>query len=385
MADGTTKGISDVVAGDEVISHLGNICRVNSAFKTKSPFGIYKISARNGADVYTTAEHPFYVANSKTGTSRPSDFFSTNGQFNGSFGWRNAKDISESDKLLAPRVKLRSGKMSRHEARLLGLFAAEGSYQKKYCRRQGVIFTLAYSEKDSLAKDIKILAEMLFDNCSVRIRPLEKRSVCDVTITGQGVADWFHTHVGEYSTGKKLSEDLVYASDETKLAFIGAWLDGDGHRGKDHGNVIGITSSRDMSSQISLMLNSIGVAHSVRQKVDDRPIQINKNYGPYFSDSVIYRIEISNSYAQPLRKYSSNLSWHDKPTRKYKRVMDDYIMHSIKNVSRTDRDEEVYNLEVEGDNSYVANGYAVHNCNGDIFPEEDLLRYISRRRSSYSS
>ena len=77
------------------------------------------------------------------------------------------------------------------QARLLGLFAAEGSFNKKYGRDQGVNFTFSIKEEKTLAFDTKNLLEKSFDKVSVKTYIRPDRGVTTVTATGSGVTDFF--------------------------------------------------------------------------------------------------------------------------------------------------------------------------------------------------
>ena len=52
----------------------------------------------------------------------------------------------------------------------------------------------------------------------------------------------------------------------------------------------------------------------------------------------------------------------------------DYVLCDIADINTIEYSGNVYNIEVEEDNSYVANDIIVHNCNGDIFPEAELIK-----------
>jgi hypothetical protein len=46
----------------------------------------------------------------------------------------------------------------------------------------------------------------------------------------------------------------------------------------------------------------------------------------------------------------------------YQKSIDNYLIGKIRNIEKIEYNDIVYNLEVDDDNSYVANGVIVHNC-----------------------
>jgi len=62
--------------------------------------------------------------------------------------------------------------------------------------------------------------------------------------------------------------------------------------------------------------------------------------------------------------FSSKLFEHSHVTKNQTRIKfsDDYVVSSIQSVEELPYNDLVYNLEVDEDNSYIANGTVVHNC-----------------------
>lgn len=376
MSDGTVKNIEDIDIGDEVITHLGNKKKVLNTFVTQYNGELLKINTRNEAPLLTTPEHPFYRLTVKHPNKSTDTQKHLLRQANTSkeFEFVEAKDLSKYDILSTPVIKCDCpNEITVNQARLLGLFAAEGSFGKKYNRDQSVIFTFSIHEKDTLAKFAANLLCQEFSQSSVNVYTREAQGVSIVTATGKGITDFFRKHVGEYSLYKTLSPQLLYNKNaDIREQFVIGWLEGDGHVAKDYGQIIGITVSKNLASQIRIMLNSTGIHSSLRitERLPDEQIIINKKYGGYNINDV-YRVEIPFTFGEKLIKKSEYLNFTNKPKAKYQNVYyENYHIKSIKSIDNKQYNGFVYNFEVEDDNSYIANNIAVHNC--DIFPESEL-------------
>ncbi len=57
----------------------------------------------------------------------------------------------------------------------------------------------------------------------------------------------------------------------------------------------------------------------------------------------------------------------------YVMLLDNYIVTPIMSIKHKTKFEKVYNIEVEDDNSYVAYGVAVHNCNSDYTKAKGII------------
>jgi len=375
MHDGSVKNIEDIQVGDLVITHKNRVKKVKKLFKTPINSELVELSIVNNFKILTTKEHPFYKLNvQKTISNRPQRTLLKTSPTN--FEFIEANKLKKSDILLSPVLtEIVESDLTVDKARLLGYFAAEGSYAKKYNKYQGAVLTFNLNEEHTLVKNVISLTKSIFPNSSISLWKSTKKNTCSVYITGKNVVDFFKNHIGEYSSQKTLNKEIVFAPNNIKKAFILGWLEGDGHVEKKYGQVIGITTSVNLASQISLMLSSLNIASSLRFKELEGTYKIiNKKYGPT-PCSNLYRVEINASNAQDLIKDSINLKFTKRGSFKnICRFYDNYKISTIKDIKNVPFSGDVYNFEVEDDNSYVANNIIVHNCNGDIFPEPELLK-----------
>lgn len=378
MADGSVKCIENIVVGDEVITHNNRVKKVLRIFENKHNGTVLEFNIRGSENITCTMEHPFYKLDVVNKHNEKNDASKKILRLPGSIKkliFEEAQNLSKGDILLSPVINdVIFSDITPGKARLLGLFAAEGCFGKKYGKRQNIRFTFSRNEYDVLAVFAKKLLEQEFCDVSVKIQTPQNRNTCEVTATGKGICDFFYYHVGEYSNKKKLSNALVFGNSEVKENFIIGWLDGDGCVEKQYGQIIGITTSENLANQIVIMLNSLKIGSGINKVKGGNNLVINKNYRAYLT-SDNYRITINATENSDLIKKASRLKIINRG--KYKKqqlFFENYALHTVTKINESFYNGNVYNFEVEDDNSYVANGIIVHNCNGDIFPEPELKK-----------
>lgn len=381
LEDGSTKAIEEIVVGDMVITHNGRSRKVLKTFITPHSGNLLQIRVRNNEKITCTSNHPFYHVNfddfsiKTKGLKKLTERKKNNENFRTSFKFSEAEKLEVGDILLSPvlHTKIESN-LNPNKARLLGLFAAEGSFSKKYGKLQGVHFTIGIHE-ERLALSIKEAFDEEFPECSVKICPEPTRSVININASGYNIAEYFYYHTGEYSHKKILSKEIVFSDDDTKKAFISGWLDGDGCLGNEN-RLIGITVSPHLASQIRIMLNSLKIGNSIRKGDKCKRKFPDKDGYKEYDCREHYRTEIyGNAYQKlDLEKLTAKYKFGNFSHRTIANFEQDYGLHSIKEITKVLYTGNVYNFEVEEDNTYVANGIVVHNCNHDIFPEEELIK-----------
>jgi intein/homing endonuclease len=377
MQDGSVKNIEDVEPGDMVITHTGKAQKVLKKFITPHSGNLLELKIKNNQKIVCTDNHPFYHVNLKSkGLSSLTEKKKNDESFRTSFSFSKISDLEKGTLLLSPvlHTQIKSN-LNPNKARLLGIYAAEGSFSKKYDKRQGVRFTVGINEEKQ-AELIKSVFEEEFPECSVNINKEPSRSIIEITATGYNIADYFYYHCGEYSHTKKLSKELVFADDDTRKSFLAGWIDGDGCLVKDYNKIVAITVSPHLANQIRIMLNSMGISNSLRKvNVGVKKHAINKKYNEYVCKDN-YRIELyGDSYKKlNLDNLSIKYSFNNFNHKIFSNFEKDYCLHLLKEINSVPYNGDVYNLEVEEDHSYIANGIIVSNCNGDIFPEEELIK-----------
>jgi len=361
MADGTLKEIEKVKIGERVITEDGTIGIVNEVFKKKVKTKMIAIKAVGLPETTITRNHPFYMLPKwadqwrwKQTTIEPLQ------------RWELAINIKEGDFLLSPKIKVYNNDfddveiLTEDEALLLGYYAAEGSLSEgKY--REAVRFSFAEKEKDTL---IPIVKDICFKKFGKKVNEYSYGRGCiELRINNKEVMKYFKHWCDGRAKTKTLNSRIFYMPDNVKMAFLRAFVDGDGHierKGNTNpGQIVINLASRNLASQVQQLFVSCGMDSTIfaynsscNYKGEKRIYKAwQVRVPPYAAQQLIGRIPEMDD------KGRNNVHhWWFK----------DWMVSRIQKIRTFDYSGYVYNLNVAGNNSFVANGAIVHNTDGII-------------------
>lgn len=372
MADGSEKPIEQIKIGDKVISHTGTIRAVTNTFVRKYSGKLYTTKiVGHPFDIVMTADHMMATVPWK-GWRYDSDTADLE-----KINWTKAEDISIDDRFIiakpeleeegrnlvldlysilhndvilcdnGTKVKNKSGKGKKVNRfisvtpsllRLLGLYAAEGSTGK--CRVQ---FTFNIDESETLAEEILTLSKGIFGIKGIKTNEPE-HSRCVVRLESLVLEKFIKKIIPGNALTKKSPWFVWQSGLSGRLSFLLGWLDGDGSYRKDSKRVVGVSASRALASDLYNLALSCGLMVSGRKR---RPHKRSKE---------AYNIEFSGQAVDRL----SNLKLREvKSCKRHKYG----IARKVKEITYQEvSDILVYDIEVEEDHSFVANGLISHNC-----------------------
>ncbi|MBU2540324.1 MAG: hypothetical protein KJ593_00305 [Candidatus Omnitrophica bacterium] len=398
------KKIKDIQEGELVYTHKSNIKKVTKTFKRQYKGEIYHIKPfyfREG--LKTTPEHPFYVI--KTYKNCPS----TQGyckkdcchikkgckrRFYEDYkpGWVQAKDIENSDVLLFPRfinnsrdineIKLsdyieadftlknnkiapngsrvhwlpNNIKIDEDFCRLVGYYLAEGYTNN----RDQISFCFKDSELDYI-NDVKFLVKKIFDINLSSNRIREGVNSIELNFCSKILLNlfskFFYVSNPAKTHNKCLPGWMLQLSAVKQMQILKGWWRGD----------TGYTSSQTLMNQMKIILLRLGIIPSIRvdsiqdhfkrgkHKIGERDV-VAKYDNYYFSNLSFFEDEHSLLNDPSFEKFRTKLQ------RRHGWMDDKYIYIPVKDIEVSNYNGEVYNLEVEDDNSYVSEFAIVHNC-----------------------
>ena len=167
----------------------------------------------------------------------------------------------------------------------------------------------------------------------------EERTVFKFIICNQSLCS-FLKGFGRYAIGKKLSGQCFNLEYERKKALYEGYLSADGYTGKS-----GAMQTTTISAELAT-----GIAQIARD-VFHRPVSISKK-----NPKRICVVEGRQVNEHPL--YCVTVS----PNERYGYYKDGFIWCLVKNIERKNERRTVFNIGVETDETYTANGIVVHNC-----------------------
>jgi len=325
--------IEDIQVGDVVMTHTG---QWHSVLKTGSdikPVGVLVGQGHSG--IICTPEHPFYarkraiISTKKNGKSIRSHHIS-------SPEWTNAEDMPgswwgmpmnyEITPILPPK-----GISSANAFWLAGFYIGDGWTGKG--RHSGTTIFGVNAEKAD-----RIVSVLRKEGLSFSVS--NQRTGVRVEVRHAGLSCWLSREFGCGSGKKRVPLNLIAAQNETKLSFMEGWMLSDGTRKKMSGSQRVTTISRDLAVTGRMLLVSLGYSVAMRKiETSDRTVI----EGRTVNQSDYYTLSFSENTRYLFRS-------------------EGHTFFKVKSFTPLAAPRRVYNIEVDCDNSYLADGIVVHNC-----------------------
>jgi Fe-S cluster assembly protein SufB len=356
MADGGWRAIESVRVGDYVLGHDGRPHRV-TAFQMRDLRGnLHTFTPMSPANAFSvTDEHPvLIVPRSEVLVKRAPrngwqpEVDSTEPR------WVPAKDVREGDFLVFPKPHPRPARtqMPLAFARLAGYYLAEGSATlTNGCK--SLAFSFHIDETDNVDEVRRACKELYDAEGSVLFN--ERENEARVLVYTKAGYDAMKQHIGERSYSKSLSADLM-GQDETFLReLLSAYVRGDGNeiqRGGATWRRIH-TVSRTLAFQVQAVLARLGTYATVELRRAGGPAEI---MGRQVTRHDLYQVQWTEGGCGPRQARDAG----------------GYFLVPIKKRSVRVADEPVFNLDIEEPDSYLAYGFAVHNCTAPIYKSDSL-------------
>lgn len=342
LADGTWKPIQDVCVGDTVISHTGAAREVVELLPSQRQDTLVRLHAWGMLPIPSTGNHPFLSTSPKDKLGR------ANWLEQHVPDWVAAEDIQEGDLVFCPITTIGEPDQPELFGKLLGLYIAEGNllYSKGVAWPKAVQFTFNATERH-LVDFVLEQAEQFDSEATHRILEYKDRSALSLFINSKTLAAWLLSLGGSGSLHKRLSPAIWGMGKTFCRELLHGWSLGDGSRTNQNLRVV--TSSEDLARQGQLLAASLGILVGLSQ------IERTSNY----CHQIVWYLAFSGDAATAVEwgrpqvevaQQSKLFLWNN------------YLVSSIRKVDISERDGSWYNFEVEQDHSYVAGGYAVHNC-----------------------
>jgi ADP-heptose:LPS heptosyltransferase/GT2 family glycosyltransferase/glycosyltransferase involved in cell wall biosynthesis len=385
--NGVTR-IEDVLIDDTVITHTGKVSRVIENSKRHYEGKVYSIRALGDSHTITcTPEHKIYAirgskcnrSNKQCTTNCKSQiklYKPTGAEMNNcntkhyldyAPEWIEASDLKIGDYLLVPKVEKQttplqniiiddiSGNRKVNDFNtnipidedmmlLLGYYIAEGCVGSSKCYT--VVWTFNINEKEYIS-DVKRICKDKF-GLDVNLYDNVDTNVTTISVGCRSVSKWFYDNFGHGARNKTVPEWIYSLSPNLIASFIKGWWRGDGWRCKEgqyRYRMKLTTASTSAAYQLADLLMMCNIIPCVR----------HNRLGWY--EVVVNGIEY-NKLAElmgivPVKRTNA---WN-------KHFMyNDYACFRITTIKTDDYSGYVYNLQVEGDETYRVGRFAVHNC-----------------------
>lgn len=382
---GGSKRISKLKVGDKVLTHKLRYKKVTRLFNN----GVKWLSSIDcvglAKPILATENHPFLVVDRRqlfvrmtNGGERQYTVLAkelTEEDINPHY--RPVSDIYAGDYLVTPIHIGGNKKEDPYFAFLAGAWVAEGSYIKAKPSRNdagalvGIALTLGSREKE-FAEKIYECTQALGLNYNEHPNPT--RGVRSILIHGREIAERFFELFGEYSHEKRLKKDARKWDSETYKYFLGGYISGDGS--VKGGRLRCRTVSEKLASDLQNVFASLGIPATVGNDFDGSKKLYSEEYDKHYDRRPAYCIGASAQHAQILNDFT--VAKHIEPSSTWSKpstciVVGRYLLTPVQSIQHKVKQETVYNIEVEKDHTYVAEGVIVHNCNKDVRQAQGII------------
>lgn len=392
ITDRGDKNIEKINVGDMVFTHNGNLKKVKKTFKSDYSGEMVEINCEKRKNVHGTSNHKFYVL--KTGGERLSRLRDS-GKFPNP-QWVEAKDLVKGDLVLerigdtknySKLIKYKydtltfQGKASiplgPDFMRLVGYYLAEGSLAKSLKGASGykenkyfkyrVDFAFNKNELEYI-HDVQKLMKKYF-SVSSTIRRVQKSNGVIINCTSRKGYEFFHQFFGYGASNKNMPEEFIYLNKSLLKELLKGFWRGDGSLGysdyKDRRTAFTICSTSSiLIEQFRRILLRLGINPGSHVRTPERHVPSKVN-----GKLIVARhnLNILSLYGNNAKKMNSLIGEKygnfSKKNHIHFAENGEYAIYKIKNIRNYIVENlPVYNLSVENDSSYHANGLTVHNC-----------------------
>lgn len=260
--------------------------------------------------------------------------------------------------------------------RFVGYYLSDGCIDLK----TGHLTIVFNKNEEEYFKDVKNIVSKIF---RLRINKYLITNTITIKICSKEltlfIKDIINDGIKRYALTKQIPSWMMTLPIEKQKQLIIGLFRGDGTVGKDSYRYV--TSSIQLLNQIKNILLRLGVIPSVRKHSDAGKVLFKDNHVANSAPS--YTIGISGKYTtifkndfKEIKKRSTSFN--------YGWINDNFAMLPIRKIKPTSYEGDVFNLEIEKDNSYVSS-CILHNCFSINFLEhipedkvEDIIREMVR-------
>lgn len=347
------KEIQNIADTDQVLTHTNSYKKVIAPMVKAYKGDLYTIKAMPIDELYCTSEHPFYVRRKYRQWNNNRRVWERKFE---NPKWVEAKDLS-TDYYLGVAINQESKLPTwggvidnrwghqRHTDNLSCLFKSNSfwylmgryigdGWKRSSSSGKGIIICCGGRNEDKLIQ--------VMNDCGIHFVVANERTVRKYHICSKELHD-FCGRYGYYAGGKMIDGETLDLPIPLLKSFLDGCFDSDGYTTKD-----GYIKYSSVSKNLIY-----GIAQCVA-KVYHRPYSI---YYTSRKPKAIIEGRMVNQQGSYTMTFKSEICKQD-----HAFFQDGFIWAPIQSINSAYKECEVFNLSVEDDESYTANGIIVHNC-----------------------
>ena len=350
LTDHGYRAIESIQVGDVVLTHRQRWRRVTETHSAEKP--LVEIRGHGHPGIRVSSEHPFYARQRRTrhrGYSFDPPSWQAASSLERGWYWSAPTTIPA---LPIPAMARRSGKATALDvdARLMwlaGRYVGDG-WTRLTDTRAELVIICGKSEAPELRQRLE-----MWPRAGRRVRSgelawasREVRTAVQFTANSRALVEWLRGNFGHGGAHKSLPAWLYGAPEDLRCAFLDGYLSADGWSGNDWKGkelVEATTVSPALAWSLRTLLSTLGIAATVYRRdtqhatIEGRHVAVRPAY------QVRWRAAVEANHAQTF--VDDGLRWS--PVRERRDI---------------DGTHRVFNIAVDDDESYIADGVVVHNC-----------------------
>lgn len=351
--------IETVRIGDYVFTHAGKWQNVTSVMSRISE---NTLTLKGGfcPGLITTSEHPIYASSGKIRKYKPQSERGRGNWYDILFSapeWINAESMNGmywaspiiSGQNAPPKVEKTknnnsSGKQSKslHVSPalmwIIGAWVGDGWIRRRKDRCgniSGLVVSCPESETDYFLKKA--------EDASLKVTVAKCRTTDKLIVSSRALGEWVLNNFGEHCHSKSIPSWMYECEDKFKRAFLDGYVWADGCINDSEGGWQATTVSKSLSIGIAMIAQSLGFFCSIyHEKREGKCVIEGRTCNQRSTYQIVGRFK---------KKQSSNFR------------IDNHAFSLCRSVIQSG-EMRVFNISVNEDESYVADGIVVHNCQG---------------------
>ena len=328
---------------------------------------LLQIELKDGRIINLTKEHPL---------------LSSYGKY---IYYRRACDLKTNDKIVLstklPEIKkdaptgvpFKEGKESLRIARLLGFILADGSIgirkgkfkdgrgkwyngTKARIRIYNACEEILIQAKEDLEKEFKIIAKRYKRNdCNCEVIETKHQKIAKKFIE-LGIPKGLKSGI------IRIPKIVFKSSNKFKSEFISALFDCDGYINSTGRCIDYSSKSRKFLEDLQILLTHFNIESVIRLKNAKLNKKIFENYRLFITDNTSVENFKKIGFQNPFKQERLNKHKHNKTKRrKTHYILENLVCTRIKSIKEINGIKEVYDLSVDKNHSFIANGIISHN------------------------
>lgn len=315
-----SKKIADIRLNDIVISHSGRSRKVEKLYCREYSGKMVRIRTYgNYRNLELTPNHQVRVYNPETQK----------------YTWIRADEVSENHFLCMPKISQGPSLVEDDLIELIAAYLCDGSFSKN-------------ATYISIGKHRADRVDRLFraaKNMGLNVSVLELESSINLVISNTSFCDFLVSNCGSLAKDKRVPLHLISGKEKY---FYDCMMSGDGHKGIETGVDNFSTCNIGMAYSMQIVASTLGYKSGISIVRKSGFYSIEGRTGP---QSEQYQLQVRTSKPHPKMKNCQKIR-----TAKYA------VAVKVIKVTQFNYNGPVHNIAVQYDNSYVAEGRVVHNC-----------------------